>query len=97
MGSSCTISTLCLHALLTDRLCKISFYNEFSAYHGLGGGPCKALAKKMRKERRRIVHCHLLVVHGEAEEDAAEDVPAASNGCGSTSLHEHDCPDACDR
>ena len=50
----------------------------------------------MRKEGWRIVHCHLLVIHGEAEKNAAKDVLAASNGCSSTSLQEHDCSGACD-
>ena len=42
----------------------------------------------MRKEGWRIVDGHLLMIHGKAEKDAAENVPATSNGCSSTSLQE---------
>ena len=50
----------------------------------------------MRKEGWRIVNCHLLVIHGKAEKDAAKNVPAASNGCSSSSLQGHCCSGARD-
>lgn len=47
----------------------------------------QALAEEVGKERRRIVHAHLLVIQRQAKEDAAQHISPTANCCSRTSLH----------